>query len=44
MEIREEEKVTEIEKKMVLKAKSEKEETERGGDGTAKMEELGIVS
>lgn len=45
MEIREEEKVTEIEKKMVLKAKSEKEETERSeGDGTAKMEELGIVS
>lgn len=33
MEIREEEKVTEIEKKMVLKAKSEKEERERSGWG-----------
>lgn len=31
MGIREEEKVTEIEKKMVLKAKSEKEETEQRG-------------
>lgn len=33
MEIREEEKVTKIEKKMVLKAKSEKEETERSEGG-----------
>lgn len=36
MEIREEEKVTEIEKKMVLKAKSEKEETERRGGWNSK--------
>lgn len=46
MEIRDEEKVIEIEKNMVWKAKSEKGGTGAGweGSGTAKMEELRIVS